>query len=264
MPDPYKMISEANGYDQKSMDGIAELKLTPNIHLDMMSNGGQPIDCPGLQLLEDAKKHAFNQYPLLALFWTFTSPKYSGKWTWQGSAGGSNFGGLLDPGAHQKTTGECLHFVKNFYLLCRAPAPYGLGMKNDKIKIVVYDGNGQGFVSKHDKVYLTLPSNVASAPSYNGPPLYNWANHKVLHVPDLNLYLDPCYCTTYNSLAEMALYVTELSKDSYERARRDGRFHYFVERSPSEKASDPTKKYKGPFTETEFEILSTPGQIKVK
>ena len=46
----------------------------------------------------------------------------------------------------------------------------------------------------------------------------------------------------------MVLYVTDLSKDSYERARCDGRFHYFVERSPSEKASDPTKKYKGPFT----------------
>ena len=27
MPDPYKMISEANGFDQKSMDGIAQFKL---------------------------------------------------------------------------------------------------------------------------------------------------------------------------------------------------------------------------------------------
>ena len=208
------------------------------------------------------------------LFYTFC--RYPGGWAWTPMAGGSSWYGLLENLPEAKLNGECLHFVENLYLLCRAPDPYGLGMSCDEVAVVgadkklpAYEGEyRKGFVSVHNGVYHGLRSNVQSCGSYAGPPLYSWANHKVLWIKSRDMYYDPCYGKNYQELSDMAAYqytgeavfmdgsmniMTAWQKGTYAwQAKRDGRYFYFRIMSTAEQLQYG-KTVMGPYTETELD-----------
>jgi hypothetical protein len=265
LPNPYRQIVAHNGITYDAIQVVIDLTLPPAL-------AGAPAPaCPGTTMLNAAAANGHYFDPFLKLFHSFSDPANQGGWTWQGSAGGHTLSGLLDTGADAKPTGECLHFVENLYTLCRAPAPFGLGMRANEVLIPPkYEGaHGEGFVSAHPGVFINLPSNVLSPPGYAGPQLYLWANHKVLWIQSRDVYYDPCYRTNYQNLSDMAMYQIvgkEVQMNPNEtvmtafaegrvayKTERAGRLFYFRMRSTAEQAGNPAR-FEGPLTETQFEV----------